>query len=92
MSGTVLVTGGAGYIGAHACKALAQAGYLPVTYDNLSTGHEWAVRWGPLERGDVLDRGRLDRVIAKYRPNLDECAVTKPFGKDCYGSHPSRDA
>jgi UDP-glucose 4-epimerase len=43
---TVLVTGGAGYIGSHACKALAAAGYLPVVYDNLSYGHEWAVRMG----------------------------------------------
>jgi UDP-arabinose 4-epimerase len=70
MSGTVLVTGGAGYIGAHACKALAQAGYLPVTYDNLFNGHEWAVKWGPLERGDVLDRQRLDQVIRRHRPNV----------------------
>jgi len=67
-SRTVLVTGGAGYIGAHACKALAAAGYLPVTYDNLVYGHERAVRWGPLERGDILDRARLDEVIDRYRP------------------------
>jgi UDP-arabinose 4-epimerase len=67
-SRTVLVTGGAGYIGAHACKALAGAGYLPVTYDNLVYGHERAVRWGPLERGDILDRARLDEVIGRYRP------------------------
>lgn len=65
----ILVTGGAGYIGSHACKALARAGYLPVTYDNLATGHEWATKWGPLERGDILLRTRLDEVIAKYRPN-----------------------
>jgi len=64
----VLVTGGAGYIGAHACKALARAGYLPVAYDNLLHGHEWAVRWGPLERGDILDRARLDEVIARWKP------------------------
>jgi UDP-arabinose 4-epimerase len=64
----VLVTGGAGYIGSHACKALTRAGYMPVTYDSLVTGHEWAVKWGPLERGDILDRARLDQVIAKYRP------------------------
>ena len=51
----VLVTGGAGYIGSHACKALAEAGYLPVSYDSLCRGNEWAVRWGPLERGDVRD-------------------------------------
>ncbi len=64
----VLVTGGAGYIGSHACKALSKAGYLPVTYDNLVYGHEWAVKWGPFEKGSILDRGRLDEVIAKYKP------------------------
>lgn len=64
----VLVTGGAGYIGSHACKALSKAGYLPVTYDSLVYGHEWAVKWGPLERGDILDRSRLDQVIAQYSP------------------------
>ena len=52
---TVLVTGGAGYIGSHTCKALAEAGYEPVVYDNLSNGHEYAVKWGPLETGDILD-------------------------------------
>lgn len=65
----MLVTGGAGYIGSHTCKALRQAGYLPVTYDNLIYGHEWAVKWGPLERGDILDRKRLDEVISRYRPH-----------------------
>ena len=64
----ILVTGGAGYIGSHACKALAAAGYLPVVYDNLVYGHEWAVQWGPLERGDLLDTDRLAAVIAQYRP------------------------
>src|SRR4051812_6418907 len=64
----VLVTGGAGFIGSHSCKALAKAGYLPVTYDNLVSGHEWAVKWGPLERGDILDRARLDEVIETYKP------------------------
>ena len=64
----VLVTGGAGYIGSHACKALAKAGVTPVVYDSLVYGHEWAVKWGPLERGDILDRERLDVVIRKYRP------------------------
>jgi UDP-arabinose 4-epimerase len=64
----VLVTGGAGYIGSHACKALSRAGYLPVTFDNLVHGHEWAVKWGPLERGDILDRPRLDAAIAKHSP------------------------
>jgi len=64
----VLVTGGAGYIGAHTCKALARVGYLPIAYDSLVHGHEWAVRWGPLERGDILDRTRLDEVIARWNP------------------------
>lgn len=66
---TGLVTGGAGYMGSHACKALARAGYLPVTYDSLVFGHERAVKWGPLELGDVMDRSRLDQVIAQYRPS-----------------------
>lgn len=66
--GSVLVAGGAGYIGSHACKALARAGYLPVTYDNLVHGHEWAVKWGPLERGDITDRRRLDDVFRVHQP------------------------
>lgn len=65
---TVLVAGGAGYIGSHVCKALAQAGLRPVVYDNLSQGHYWAVRWGPFEHGDLADAERLDQVIARYRP------------------------
>jgi UDP-arabinose 4-epimerase len=64
----VIVTGGAGYIGSHACKALARAGYLPVAYDNLCYGQERAVKWGPFERGDILDRLRVEEVITKYRP------------------------
>jgi len=64
----ILVTGGAGYIGSHACKALAKAGYTPVSYDNLVYGHRWAVRWGPLEIGDISDRRRLDYVISRYSP------------------------
>ena len=51
MSGAVLVAGGAGYIGSHVCKALADAGSTPVCYDTLEKGHQWAVRWGPLEEG-----------------------------------------
>ena len=65
---TVLVTGGAGYIGSHACKALAAAGHLPVVFDNLENGHEWAVQWGPFEKGDIRERARLDAVIAQHRP------------------------
>lgn len=66
---TVLVTGGAGYIGAHACKVLARSGYLPVVYDNLNTGHAEAVRFGPFEQGDLLDRDRLAAVFAQYQPD-----------------------
>ncbi|MDX1711753.1 MAG: UDP-glucose 4-epimerase GalE [Rhodovibrionaceae bacterium] len=65
---TVLVTGGAGYVGSHACKALAAAGYVPVTYDTLEEGYRWAVQWGPLEEGDVADAARLDEVFARHRP------------------------
>ena len=64
----VLVTGGAGYIGSHACKALKAAGYTPVTFDNLVTGWADAVKFGPFEQGDLLDRARLDEVFAKYQP------------------------
>jgi UDP-glucose 4-epimerase len=64
----VLVTGGAGYIGSHACKALARAGYLPVTCDSLVTGHREAVKFGPFEEGDLADRARLDAIFAKWRP------------------------
>jgi UDP-arabinose 4-epimerase len=66
MSQTVLVTGGAGYIGSHACKALAQAGYLPVTYDNLSRGHRHAVRWGPLVEGDIADRAAVVAALKSH--------------------------
>ena len=65
---TVLVSGGAGYIGSHACKVLAQAGFAPVTFDNLSTGWEQAVKFGPFEQGDLQDRARLDEVFSKYEP------------------------
>ena len=64
----VLVTGGAGYIGSHACKALQQAGFIPVTFDNLVTGWRDAVKFGPLEVGDLLNKGDLDRVFEKHSP------------------------
>jgi UDP-arabinose 4-epimerase len=67
MSEAVLVTGGAGYIGAHACKALARSGYRPVVFDNLSRGHRRAVRWGPLVEGELADRERLRAAIEQYR-------------------------
>jgi UDP-arabinose 4-epimerase len=68
VSGAVLVTGGAGYIGAHACKALSGAGYQPVAYDNLSRGHREFVRWGPLVEGDIADRALADDTLQRYRP------------------------
>ena len=68
MKNPVLVTGGAGYIGAHACKALSRAGYTPIAYDNLVYGHRSAVKWGPLEEGDISDRRRLETVMREYKP------------------------
>ncbi len=65
---SVLVVGGAGYIGSHTCKALRAAGYTPIAYDNLCEGHAHAVKWGPLEVGELADRGRLDEVLRKHKP------------------------
>lgn len=64
----VLVTGGAGYIGSHTCKALAATGFRPIVYDNLVHGHRWAVKWGPLEVGELQDRHRLSDIFAHYQP------------------------
>ncbi|MFZ1921016.1 MAG: NAD-dependent epimerase/dehydratase family protein, partial [Xanthobacteraceae bacterium] len=64
----ILVTGGAGFIGSHTCKALREAGFTPVTYDNLSRGNPEAVKWGPLEVGDLADRARLREVVARHQP------------------------
>ncbi|PRY93012.1 UDP-galactose 4-epimerase [Hasllibacter halocynthiae] len=66
--GAVLVTGGAGYIGSHACKALRREGFLPVTFDDLSTGNPAAVRFGPLVEGALHDARALDRAFAEHRP------------------------
>ncbi len=68
MGGKVLVTGGAGYIGSHACKALARAGFTPVAFDNLSTGWAEAVKFGPLAQGDLMDRASIDAALAEHRP------------------------
>jgi len=68
MTGRVLVTGGAGFIGSHTCKALARAGFTPVAYDNLSTGWSDAVKWGPLVRGDLMDRSSIDAALAEHQP------------------------
>ncbi|RZJ43136.1 MAG: UDP-glucose 4-epimerase GalE [Brevundimonas sp.] len=63
---TVLVTGGAGYIGSHTAKALAASGIKPVVYDDFSNGHRGAVRWGPLIKGDVRDQARLAETMARF--------------------------
>lgn len=62
----VLVTGGAGYIGSHACKALAKAGFSPISFDDLSHGHDWAVKWGPLIRGNLADTDKLIESIESH--------------------------
>lgn len=62
----ILVAGGAGYIGAQTCKALAAEGYVPVTLDNLSTGHHQQVKWGPLHVGDIADRELVRSLVAQY--------------------------
>lgn len=61
------MTGGAGYIGSHTCKALAQAGCVPVTLDNFVYGHRWAVKWGPVIEGDILDRGLVEQVLRQHQ-------------------------
>ncbi len=68
----LLVTGGAGFVGSHVCKALAQAGHQPIVYDSLARGHRELVKWGPLEVGDLVDREHLDAAIRRHRP---DCVV-----------------
>ncbi|MDR1125271.1 MAG: UDP-glucose 4-epimerase GalE [Deltaproteobacteria bacterium] len=67
-SKTVLVTGGAGYIGAHTCKELAAHGFAPLVYDNFSTGHPDFVRWGEFVHGDIQDVPRLTRLLLEKKP------------------------
>ena len=69
MKKIILVVGGAGYIGSHVCKMLLNAGYNPVVYDNMSCGHEYAVKWGDLVVGDILDKKLLESTILKYKPD-----------------------
>jgi UDP-glucose 4-epimerase len=64
----ILVAGGAGYIGAHTCLDLYNKGFKPIVYDNLSNGHAEFVKWGPLEKGDIRDRAKLDQTLRKYCP------------------------
>ena len=62
----ILVTGGAGYVGSHTAKALARAGFEPIAFDNLSAGHRWAVKWGPLIEADLGDQPSLKRALAEH--------------------------
>jgi UDP-glucose-4-epimerase GalE len=64
----ILVTGGAGYIGSHACKALAANGFQPVVYDSLVRGHRSLVKWGDLIVGDLHDTETLAGVFRRYQP------------------------
>lgn len=68
MTESILVVGGAGYVGSHTCKALHKASFIPVVYDNLSTGYEESVLWGPFEKGDMADEECLAAAIDKYKP------------------------
>jgi UDP-glucose-4-epimerase GalE len=64
----VIVTGGAGYIGSHVCKALKKAGFTPVVFDHLEQGHEWAIQWGPFILGDILNKALLKDAFQKFSP------------------------
>lgn len=86
MERAILVTGGAGFIGSHACKALRQAGYLPVTVDNLSNGHADAVKYGPLLRGDVRDSAFIATSLRAYR-----CQAVIHFAASAYVGESMRD-
>lgn len=65
----IFVTGGAGYIGSHVCKMLAQHGHTVVVYDNLSTGHREFVQWGEFEYGDITDYAKLFSALKRHQPN-----------------------
>ncbi|MER9330819.1 UDP-glucose 4-epimerase GalE [Mesorhizobium sp. M0488] len=67
---TVLVTGGAGYIGSHCCKAFAESGWSVITYDNLSRGWRDAVKWGPIVEGDISDPAAVSAALRQYRPDV----------------------
>ena len=69
MNKNIIVTGGAGYIGSHACKTLNKLGYTPITIDNISTGWQDAVKFGPFEIIDLLDPVSVDRVFKTYNPS-----------------------
>ena len=69
MPGKLLVTGGAGYVGSHCCRAFAEAGWDVTVFDNLSTGWRDLVKWGPLIEGDLQNPADLDAAFAKVKPD-----------------------
>lgn len=81
---TFLVTGGAGYIGSHVCKALHRGGHIPVVFDDLSSGDASYVKWGPLMTGDLLDAATVLTALQTYRPDcvIHLAAVSDPQAAD----------
>jgi UDP-glucose 4-epimerase len=79
---TILVTGGAGYVGSHCALALSRAGHKVVVYDNLSNGHERFAKWGPLVRGDIRDKAALAAAFAAHKPDaVLHCAALIEVGE-----------
>jgi UDP-arabinose 4-epimerase len=83
---TVLVTGGAGYVGSHSCKAFAARGWKVVTPDNLSRGYADAVKWGPLCVADISDGPSLLELLRRYRPDLVVHFATYAYGGESVSS------
>lgn len=86
MTRNVLVAGGAGYIGSHVSKILSESGYVPVTFDNLSTGHRDFVKWGPFVKGDLLNQSDILEVFNKY-----EFAAVMHFAAKAYVNESMKD-
>lgn len=79
---TILVTGGAGYIGSHCCLALTRAGHKVVVFDNLRNGHRPFVKWGPFVQGDIRDRAAVAAAFAEHRPDaVLHCAALIEVGE-----------
>ena len=68
MTPSILVAGGAGYVGSHTAKYLADSGFQPVILDNLSSGHRFALKFGPFYEGSIRDRAVLEEIAAKHQP------------------------